>query len=133
MKNHSLFSHEVTLDKMKNILESVRVSAVTEEIELQNIIAQILSDNSIPFAKEYRLGPRNRIDFFIPDIGIGIEVKKGKPHYRQVYQQLCRYCNFDNLTGIILVVERNLTGIPAEINNKPCVVIGLNRLWGIAI
>lgn len=116
---------------MKNAFETLRISIIAEEYDLQRIIADKLKQHNIPFIKEYRLDPRNRIDFF--SNGIGIEIKKGKPNREKVHQQLYRYTAFEEIQGIVLVIERNVVGIPLEINQKPCLVIGLNRLWGIAI
>jgi len=122
-----------SLTDIKKILETIRLPFITEEYEIQDIIAQTLVAHKIHYIKEYKLAPRNRIDFFLPGTGIGIEVKKKKPNYTQTYNQLSRYTSFPEIGGILLVVERTLTGLPPSINNKPCQVIGLNRLWGVAI
>lgn len=119
------------IEKLRSIIETLRISNVSEEYDLQRIIAESLEKAHITYAKEYKLGPRNRIDFFTN--GIGIEIKKGKPNRAAVQNQVSRYADFEEIKGIILVVERNVIGIPSEINQKPCYVIGLNRLWGIAI
>lgn len=116
---------------LRSIIETLRISNIPEEYDLQRIIAEALEQAHVAYIKEYKLGPRNRIDFFVD--GIGIEIKKGKPNRVAVQNQLYRYADFDEIHGIILVVERNVVGIPSEINLKPCYVIGLNRLWGIAI
>lgn len=112
-------------------LESIRTSLVIDEYSLQGLIAQKLTQAGISYSKEYRLGPRNRIDFLVEG-GIGIEVKKGKPHGRQVIGQLERYTKSPKIIAVVLVVERNLD-IPKEINCKPCYSFGLNKLWGIAL
>ncbi len=85
----------------------------------------------ISFEKEYRLAPRNRIDFFI-DGGIGLEVKRGKPNKTRVTKQLQRYASFEDIKAIVLVVDRTVD-IPNEINGKKCILFGLNRLWGVAL
>ena len=112
-------------------LSSLRINPVIEEFDLQNKIATALAADGISFIREYRLGPRSRVDFLTGD-GIAIEVKKGKPNKSQVIQQLERYTAFEEVEGIILVIERNLD-IPKELNGKPCVSFGLNKLWGIAL
>jgi len=119
------------LNKTLTALQSIRVNLVKDEYLLQDIIAKALDDAGITYSKEYKLAPRNRIDFLV-DGGIGIEVKKGKPYTRQVVEQLKRYAAFSEITAIILVVERNLD-IPKEINGKQCCSFGLNKLWGIAL
>lgn len=109
----------------------MRVPVIAEEYDLQNRIAETLKKNGIPFQREYRLGPRNRIDFLIHG-GIGLEVKKRKPNRIQVINQLTRYATSDEINAIILVIERSMD-LPKTINDKPCYSIGLNKLWGVAL
>jgi hypothetical protein len=45
--------------------------------------------------------------------------------------QLERYTSFDAIKFVILVVERKAT-IPGDINGKPCILMALNKLWGVA-
>ena len=44
----------------------------------------------------------------------------------------CWIGSFDEIKAVILVVERNVY-LPAYFNRKPCVLFGLNRLWGVAL
>lgn len=120
-----------SVEEIANILSELRINVATDEYEIQNQIGQLLIENGIPHTKEYRLGPRNRVDFMTSD-GLAIEVKKGKPNKAQVYRQLDRYTSFDAVKAIILVVETSLY-FPSEINGKPCVSFGLHKLWGIAL
>jgi len=112
-------------------LSKLRINPVVEEFDLQNKIAMVLASDGISFIREFQLGPRNRVDFLTGD-GIAIEVKKGKPNKSQVTKQLERYAGFKEVKGIILVVEKNLD-VPRELNGKPCLSFGLNKLWGIAL
>jgi len=113
------------------VLSNLRTAVVIEEKNLQADIAKLLSDAGITYSKEYRLGPRNRIDFMLEN-GIGIEVKKGKQNSQVVLNQVVRYAKCDDVTGIIIVSEYNLQ-LPKCINKKPCETLFLNRLWGIAL
>lgn len=63
--------------KILQALRKLRISSIDYEYDLQNKIAEILKSSKISYEKEFKLGPRNRVDFFIN--GIVIEVKKGKP------------------------------------------------------
>lgn len=119
------------IDLVLDSLRKLRISPVTEEFELQDKIAEALKQSNISFIKEYRIAPKNRIDFLVEG-GIGIEVKKGKPNRYQTTRQLERYTSFEEIHAIIVVVERNLN-IPDEINGKKCISFGLNRLWGVAL
>lgn len=122
---------EEQIIKIVTVLRTLRVQLVFEEFALQEQIVVCLQKAGFSFQKEYKLASRNRIDFLIEG-GIGIEVKKGKPNRTQVGKQLERYTSFDEIQAVILVVERNVY-LPAYFNRKPCVLFGLNRLWGVAL
>jgi len=118
------------MQEILKTLSNLRINPVNEEFDLQMEIAKLFDATGIEYEKECILGPRNRVDFYVG--GIVIEIKKGKPNKQQVTNQLRRYAQFSDVKGIILVVEKNLD-IPKEINGKPCVSFGLNKLWGIAL
>ncbi|WP_133158682.1 hypothetical protein [Clostridium thermosuccinogenes] len=120
-----------TVERVLKVLRNIRTGVTIEEYSLQDAIAHLLMASGIPFKKEYKLAPRNRIDFFVEG-GVGIEVKKGKPNRTDVVRQLERYASFGDINTIILVVERSVN-IPARINGKRCILFGLNRLWGVAL
>lgn len=129
---NNLFEPEYhSIDQVVKVLESLRVGLVMEEHNLQQLISESLSRAGLSFTREYKLGPRNRIDFLIAG-GIGVEVKKGKPNRQIVINQLMRYTEHQEIRSLILVIERNLD-IPREINNKRCYSFGLHRLWGVAL
>ena len=124
------------MEDIITVLKSLRVGFVIEEYILQSQISNLLLSKNIAFFKEYVLGPRNRIDFFIPQTttlleekGVGIEVKKGKPNAQRLLQQLTRYAQFDVIQGLIVVTERPVT-IPTEIEGKPIELVCLRKLWG---
>lgn len=112
-------------------LRRIRTPIISEEFEIHRLIKLELDKDSISFVHEYRLAPRNRIDFLTIAAGIGIEVKKGKPNEVQVYKQLERYLQFEPVNGIILVIERYMD-LPDEINGKPVRSIALRKLYGVA-
>lgn len=120
----------VLMEKVINAIKSIRTQVIVDEYRLHKMIAKELDNRGISFQNEFLLGPRNRIDFLTID-GIGIEAKKGKPNELQVLNQLIRYAEFEQVKGLILVIERYMD-LPKEINGKPVVSIGLRKLWGIA-
>lgn len=111
-------------------IQTIRIQPACDEFSIHTAIKEALIKCGIGFDHEYKLAPRNRIDF-LTHSGIGIEVKKGKPNELQVENQLARYSLFDEVKAIILVIER-YQDVPEEMNGKPCRSIGLRRLWGIA-
>ena len=63
---------------------------------------------------------------------MGIEVKRGKPDRLRLLEQCRRYLSQDALEALVIVVDTRVS-LPDTICGKPVVVIGLNRLWGIAL
>ncbi len=120
-----------TIDNVISVLRQIRAPVVCEEHEIVQIVVNHLVAAEIPFFREYKLGPCNRIDFYVPG-GIGIEIKKGMPPTASLIGQLERYTSFDAIQAVILVVERK-AAVPDVINGRPCIVMALNKLWGIAI
>lgn len=111
-------------------LKRMRTHVIINEFILQRSIAKELDNAGISYKSEFLLGSKNRIDF-LTDSGIGIEAKKGKPNEQLVFKQLTRYAEFEQIKGLILVIERYMD-LPDQINGKPIVSIGLRKLWGIA-
>lgn len=77
----------------------------------------------LPCAREYRLGPGERIDFFAD--GIGIEAKVKYPR-RQIYRQLERYAAYNEIKALILITGTAI-GLPPAINLKPVFLVSLGR------
>jgi hypothetical protein len=119
------------MEAVMQALKRIRTPVILDEFKLHRMIKLELGADGIDFHYEYKLAPRNRIDFLTISAGIGIEVKKGKPNEQQVWNQLERYLKFDEVKGLILVIERYMD-LPEEINGKPVRSIGLRKLWGIA-
>ena len=118
---------------MENIIKSlrnIRAQVIIDEFKLHKLIKVQLDNAGISHQSEFLLGSRNRIDF-LTLTGIGIEAKKGKPNELQVLNQLSRYAEFEQVKGLILVIERYMD-LPDEINGKPVRSIGLRKLWGIS-
>lgn len=75
-----------TVDQVLDAIRHIRIHPATTEADLYNAISAELRAAGIPFEREVRLGPRNRIDYLVAG-GIGIEVKKGKPNSRALARQ----------------------------------------------
>lgn len=121
------------MEAILNALKQLRIGVILDEYTLQEQIAKVLSEHEIIYSKEHVLGPRNRVDF-MSNTGVAIEVKKGKPNRTNLICQINRYAQFDDVKEIIIVVETSISNpITRTDNGKPCTVIGLRKLWGIAI
>ena len=118
------------MDRIADALSAVRMPAQPEEYDIHAAVAGALDGSGLGYTHEYKLGPRNRIDFLVGRVGI--EVKKGRPATSDLTRQLRRYLAADALDGLIVVTQR-VTAVPGEICGKPVMLVSLNRLWGVAL
>lgn len=122
----------LAIDEVLSSLRRLRIEQVAYEYTIQDAVARQFDKDRIPYSKEHKLGPRNRIDFLVP-WGIGIEIKKGRPNSVQLQAQVERYCRFEAVKVLVLVIERHVATHDAVVNGKPVHYIALNKLWGIAL
>ena len=116
--------------RIKRALLSIRIPATPGEYDLHEMIGCALCAADIDFCHEVNLAPRCRIDFLAGDIGI--EVKQGKQPKKQLEAQVTRYLASPKLSALILITTRGAM-IPGMVNGKPVEIVGLNRLWGVAL
>ena len=96
------------------------------EKELQREILDLLIRSiDILVNREYRLDSNNIIDFYCDGVGIVVKIKGNR---KEIFKQCQRYCEFDEIKSLVLVTNRAM-GLPAIINNKPCVVVNLGMGW----
>ena len=119
------------MEDVISALKMLRIPLVTDEYQLQDLVAEALHKNGIEFVKEARLAPYCRVDFLCRG-GVAVEVKRGKPSRKALLQQLSRYAESPQVTSLLLVVERTAS-LPDTVLGKPCRVLALNRLWGVAV
>ena len=119
------------IDQILAALRALRLHPVEYEHQLVQEIAGALSGSGIAFRREVKIGPRCRIDFVAGRIGI--EVKKGKPNSVSVARQIDRYCEYDQIDALILVVERAVPDHILESNGKVVYWVELSSQWGIAL
>jgi hypothetical protein len=121
---------EIDVARIIAALETVRAPAMPGEYDLHGMIAAALEGAGIPCVHEYRLAPRCRIDFLCGNVGI--EVKKGRPVPAQLRKQLSRYLASDEVSQVVVVMQRAV-GMPETISGKRVHVVSLNMNWGIAL
>jgi hypothetical protein len=99
------------------------------ETDVHDVVAQIVRALDLVAIHEHRLpGDAGRIDFYLPVMGLGIEVKvKGNP--TEVLMQLQRYALQDEVNALLLVTTRHRLAqtTPGELSGKPIVVASLWR------
>lgn len=107
----------IGLHEIATALEGHRFNC-TNEYVLQASIEAVLDGLDCGFIREYRLGNfAGRIDFYYPDMRIGIEVKV-RGTLDKVYKQLKRYAAHPDIDVLILVSSRRnvFRGIPPSID-----------------
>jgi hypothetical protein len=119
---------QVHIEKSLNSLTLVlngRAFDYLDETACQEQIADYLDSLKILFEREYSLDTSNRIDFFFPRSGIGLEVKAGKRwSKKEVFRQIERYSSFVEIKGLILATGR-AQGLPEVLNDKPVRILSL--------
>jgi hypothetical protein len=100
------------------------------ERELQYGVDQVLKKYELKYLPEYVLTKTDRVDFFLTEEGIALEVKtndsKGGASLSDVTRQLWRYAKCDHIKAIILVTTRSKhRTLPTEILGKPVYVVYL--------
>lgn len=112
------------MNELLQLLKGQRFQLHNEKA-LQAEIEALLIRNQVQHHREYYLSKGSIIDFLVE--GTGIEVKISGSAI-SIFRQLERYCEFDDITGIILLTNKAM-GIPSSINNKPAILINLGKAW----
>jgi len=95
----------------------------SNELELQNGIAQLLTSLNVHYQKEVTFNPQDRIDFIVGKIGIEVKVDSSAP---VVTRQLWRYAQQEAIDELILVTTRSKHRvIEGPINGKPVYIVHL--------
>ena len=118
------------LERVVTALSTLRVPLQQGEYDLHRLVMDALDRAGLPWAHEVKLGPRCRIDLMVN--GTGIEIKRGATVRASLTEQLRRYAACEQITGLVVVAEKNLP-LPAAILGKPVRLVCLNRLWGVAL
>lgn len=111
-------------------LSALRIPAAPGEYDLHEMVRSAFCVAGIGFTHEAAIAPRSRIDFLVGDIGI--EIKQGKQYASRLRAQAARYLA-SPMVGCLIVVTTRGAYLPEKIAGKPTYIIGLNRLWGIAL
>lgn len=101
---------------------------VGDEAAFQEGVAAALAARGVAFTREFALSAgRGRIDFYLPDDRIGLELKvQGSPS--DVARQLQRYALAPEIDALVLVTARaRLGALPPTIGGKPLAVAALWR------
>ena len=118
------------LERVVQAIGTVRAPVTLSEYELHALVERALREGGFSPRHEAPIAPRCRIDFIAGRVGV--EIKRGKPDLRRLAAQCARYLSSDALDALVVVVDTR-AALPGSIGGKPLRVVGLNRLWGIAL
>ena len=97
------------------------------EFDLQNQIESALLEHGHKFVRECALDlkRRDRIDFYVPAMSLGIGVKIADS-IEDVARQLGRYAKHESIQALLLLTSRGIhRALPRTINRKPLEVVHL--------
>lgn len=99
----------------------------TSERDLQDAIAEALTNADIPHEREYPLSRQDRPDFIVGEnLALEVKIKGG---LTAVTRQLHRYAQHERVHAILLVTTRaNHRRLPATMNGRRVYVLHLNPL-----
>jgi len=109
----------MALDRLAHVLQGHRYDHTTEK-HLQDGLATVLAGAGIVAEREHHLGPGDIVDFFLPNLGIGIEVKVGGT-CAAATRQIHRYAQHAGIEALLLVSTKwaVVRGMPPTIAGKP--------------
>ena len=110
-----------TLASISRIASAIRghAYAFQDESDLQEGIAAALGAADFSYLREHRLSPKDRIDFFLFSLGIGVEAKIDGG-ISALTRQLHRYAQSDEIVALLVVTSRfALATLPPTLNGQP--------------
>jgi hypothetical protein len=119
-----------TAERVMGILRNARLP-LEDEKQLQEEMWGLLrsiAGNDFRMLREQTIAG-GRIDFVAEHVsgltGIEVKVKGGK---REIFRQLCGYCEDGRLAELIVATSLPLA-LPRFINGKPVAIVDLGRAW----
>lgn len=94
------------------------------QVEIHKALQEICRDD---LNREYRLSQKDIVDFFVPSLGLVIEIKV-KGSAKAIYRQLERYAKHEQVKVILLLTAKTM-GLPEKINDRPSYFMSLGQAW----
>src|SRR5690554_4023327 len=107
-------------------VRSLRLPMQNEKATQADLESHLLNEG-YDFLREYRLSEGNIVDFFFPETGTALEIKLKAPK-RTIFRQLKRYCEHDEIKGLI-VASGTFMGLPQDVEGKPVWFVSLSQNW----
>ncbi len=116
------------LAELTTVLSRLPCSGAHEK-QVQNIIENALKAKGWDYAREVIIGDAGRIDFEIPSMRVGIEIKV-TGGLSEVTEQMSRYADTGRFAALLLVTTRQRHRMPATLCGVP---IRTCHLWGAVL
>ena len=111
------------IDQIAGELREWTFQSMANEASLHQEISHVLTEMKYKYLREHSISSRGRIDFYLPEHNIGIEVKVAGG-INAAMRQIHRYNGHDQIDGVILITTRTShTLIPNELSGKPVRVV----------
>lgn len=101
-------------------------SALMQEAKMHDAIAAALTETALVYEREYSLSPTERLDFWLPERSIALEVKKGRAGLGDM-PQIGRYLAHAQVAAVILIAMRIEPDVPEIFQAKLIVKLELWR------
>lgn len=111
--------------QIAELLAGYRFNFASER-QLQDGIEGVLAQHSLDFEREVRLGPHERIDFMVDDVGVEVKVAGSSV---DLLRQLARYAEHDRVSSLIVVTNASRLACveQAEFGEKRVSVVVTSR------
>lgn len=112
----------MTTDDVVQLLRDCRFRQ-NRERDLQDGVEGLLRTHGMEYRREHWFDPINRVDFWLPGIGLALEIKVAGS-LTDVAMQLDRYAAVPSVRSLILLTGRRGHGaLPATVRGKPLTVV----------
>lgn len=102
--------------------------ACQDEADLQQGVARLLDALGISYQREHCLGPRDRVDFFLPRHGIALELQVNADP-AALLGQVLRYAEYDAVREIVAAsTTHHALALPDSAAGKPLHRVQLMRM-----
>ena len=117
----------MTTDDVAQLLRTHQFRQNREK-DLQDGTESLLRAHAVDFRREHWFDPVNRVDFWLPDIGLALEIKVAGS-LTDVAMQLDRYAAVPVVKGLILLTGRRGHGaLPSSVRGKSLTIVYARRM-----
>jgi hypothetical protein len=91
---------EFALRQVSGVLREVAFRFASE-VQLHDLVDQVLAGKGLEFVRERQVDQKNRLDFWLPELAIAIEIKVDES-MTPALRQVARYLELPGVEGVLL-------------------------------